>query len=168
MRAPVLATLFLVVALATLAIPGSGNFAGEFLILLGVFSSKVVFAIVAFAGVVMAAVYSLRMYIRAMHNRTGPDVESRELRLIDGLVLAPFIAAILLFALYPQLELHRAEKSVTGTVAGAQAIAKAGPAAVNGILPAPTASTPNYAQVVAAAASKGPKNRENEVTVTAK
>jgi NADH-quinone oxidoreductase subunit M len=123
MRAPVLATLFLVVALATLAIPGSGNFAGEFLILLGVFSSKVVFAIVAFAGVVMAAVYSLRMYIRAMHNRTGPDVESRELRLIDGLVLAPFIAAILLFALYPQLELHRAEQSVTGSVAGARAIA---------------------------------------------
>jgi NADH-quinone oxidoreductase subunit M len=123
-RAPILATLFLVVALATLAIPGSGNFAGEFLILLGVFSTKLVFAVVAFAGVVMAAVYSLRMYIRSMHNRTGPDVESRELRLIDGLVLAPFIAVILLFALYPQLELHRAEKSVTATVAGAQAIAE--------------------------------------------
>jgi NADH-quinone oxidoreductase subunit M len=126
MRAPVLATLFLVVALASLAIPGSGNFAGEFLILLGVFDTKVVFAVVAFAGVVMASVYMLRMYIRSMHNRTGPDVESRELRLVDGLVLAPFIGVILLFALYPQLELHRAEQSVAGTVAGAQAIANPG------------------------------------------
>ena len=35
-RAPVLAALFLIVALATLAMPGSANFAGEFLILLGV------------------------------------------------------------------------------------------------------------------------------------
>ena len=38
-RAPVLAVLFLIVALATLAMPGSANFAGEFLILLGAFSS---------------------------------------------------------------------------------------------------------------------------------
>src|SRR5687768_7109606 len=38
-RAPVLAVLFLIVALATLAMPGSANFAGEFLILLGTFSS---------------------------------------------------------------------------------------------------------------------------------
>jgi NADH-quinone oxidoreductase subunit M len=38
-RAPVLAALFLIVALATLAMPGSSNFAGEFLILLGVFKA---------------------------------------------------------------------------------------------------------------------------------
>ena len=34
-RAPVLATLFLIVTLATLAMPGSSNFVGEFMILLG-------------------------------------------------------------------------------------------------------------------------------------
>src|SRR5690606_4293926 len=38
-RAPVLATLFLIVALATLAMPGSSNFVGEFLILLGAFDT---------------------------------------------------------------------------------------------------------------------------------
>ena len=47
LRAPVLAALFLIVALATLAMPGSANFAGEFLILTGVFKAKIVFAIVA-------------------------------------------------------------------------------------------------------------------------
>ena len=52
-RAPVLAALFLIVALATLAMPGSANFVGEFLILLGVFQAKLAIAIVAFAGVVM-------------------------------------------------------------------------------------------------------------------
>jgi len=123
LRAPVLATTFLVIAMAALAIPGSGNFVGEFMILLGVFNTKLVISIVAFAGVVMAAVYMLRVFIRAVHNRTGPDVESRELRVVDGLILAPFVLAILLFALYPQLELHRAEKSVLDSVAAAQVLA---------------------------------------------
>ena len=47
-RAPVFAALFLIVALATLAMPGSSNFIGEFLILLGVFRDNLVIAIVAF------------------------------------------------------------------------------------------------------------------------
>jgi len=120
-RAPVLATVFLIVALATLAIPGSSNFVGEFLILLGVFKAKLVIAIVAFTGVVLASVYALRLFIRAMHNRVGPGVESRELSVSDGLVLVPVIAVILFMALYPQMALHRSEKSVKTAVAQAHA-----------------------------------------------
>ena len=63
--------LFLIVALATLAMPGSANFAGEFLILLGAFSSIQAIAFVASLGVILASVYALRMYIRSMHNRVG-------------------------------------------------------------------------------------------------
>jgi NADH-quinone oxidoreductase subunit M len=120
-RAPVLASLFLIVALATLAIPGSSNFVGEFLILLGVFKAKLVIAIIAFSGVVMASVYALRMFIRAMHNRVGPAVKSREMTRWDGLVLVPLVAVILFLALYPQLALHRSERSVTASVAAAHA-----------------------------------------------
>jgi NADH-quinone oxidoreductase subunit M len=115
-RAPVLASVFLIVALATLAMPGSGNFVGEFLILLGVFKAKQAIAIIAFAGVVMASVYALRLFIRAMHNRVGPGVTPREMTMCDGVVLVPIIAAILFFALYPQLALKRSEGSVRGAV----------------------------------------------------
>ena len=73
-RAPVLATLFLIVAFATLAMPGSSNFVGEFMILLGVFQAKLAISVIAFAGVVGAAVYALRLFIGAMHNRVGPQV----------------------------------------------------------------------------------------------
>ena len=73
--------LFLIVALATLAMPGSANFVGEFLILFGVFDMKMVIAIVAFTGVVLASVYMLRMFIRSMHNRVAPGVESRDIGL---------------------------------------------------------------------------------------
>ncbi len=115
-RAPVLATIFLVVAFATLAIPGSSNFVGEFLILLGLFKAKTAIAIIAFAGVVMASVYALRLFIRAMHNRVGPKVHSREITLADGAVLVPIVAVIFFFALYPQLALHKSEGSVKGAV----------------------------------------------------
>jgi NADH-quinone oxidoreductase subunit M len=123
MRAPVLATIFLIVAFAGLAIPGSGNFVGEVLILLGVFQTKMALSIIAFTGVLMASVYMLRVFIRSMHNRAGPEVASRELRWRDAVVLVPFIGAITLFALYPQIELSRAEKSVTSSIAPAVAAA---------------------------------------------
>jgi NADH-quinone oxidoreductase subunit M len=125
MRAPVLATVFLIVAFATLAMPGSGNFVGEFLILLGVFKAKMVISIIAFAGVVMASVYALRVFIRAMHNRTGPQVQSREMRWRDALPIVPFLVAIGLFALYPQIQLGRSEKSVTATIRSEQALTAA-------------------------------------------
>jgi NADH-quinone oxidoreductase subunit M len=114
LRAPVLATLFLIITFATLAMPGSSNFAGEFLILLGVFQSKLAIALIASTGVVLAAVYALRLFIATMHNRTGPRVESRELSLRDGLVLVPLVLAILAIALYPQFALDRSEATVTG------------------------------------------------------
>ena len=120
-RAPVLAAVFLVVALATLAIPGSANFVGEFLILLGVFKAKLAIAVIAFTGVVMASVYALRLFIRAMHNRVGEKVSSREMTLKDGLVLVPLLAVILFLALYPQGALKRSESSVTTSVAAAHA-----------------------------------------------
>jgi NADH-quinone oxidoreductase subunit M len=134
MRAPVLATIFLIVAFAALAMPGSGNFVGEILILLGLFQTKMVFAIVAFTGVLMASVYMLRVFIRTMHNRAGPEVASRELSWRDALVLVPFIGAIMLFAIYPQIELSRAQGSVTSSITTAAATA-AGSASASAATP---------------------------------
>jgi NADH-quinone oxidoreductase subunit M len=120
-RAPVLATIFLVVALATLAMPGSANFVGEFLILLGVFKAKLAIAVIAFAGVVMASVYALRLFIRTMHNRVAPEVKSRDLKPQDALVLVPLLAVIVFLALYPQGALKRSESSTSASVAAAHA-----------------------------------------------
>jgi NADH-quinone oxidoreductase subunit M len=115
-RAPVLATLFLIATLATLAMPGSANFVGEFLILFGTFKVKLAIAVIASIGVVLASVYALRLYIRAMHNRTGPTVRSFEMRLRDGLVIVPLVLAILAFALYPQRTLHDSEPAVKASL----------------------------------------------------
>jgi NADH-quinone oxidoreductase subunit M len=115
-RAPVLASLFLIAAFATLAMPGSANFVGEFLILLGLFKTKLAIAVIAFSGVVLASVYMLRMYIRAVHNRPGERTASRDISLGDALVIVPLILVIIAFALYPQGALHASEPAVKASV----------------------------------------------------
>jgi NADH-quinone oxidoreductase subunit M len=126
LRAPALATLFLIVAFATLAMPGSANFAGEFLILLGVFETKMAIAIAASTGVVLASFYALRLFIGAMHNRTGPRVDSRELTPRDALVLVPLVLAIIAISLYPQFALQRSEPTIAGERAPAVLAAEPG------------------------------------------
>jgi NADH-quinone oxidoreductase subunit M len=116
-RAPVLATLFLIVSLATLAMPGSSNFVGEFLILLGTFKAKLAIAAIAFVGVVGAAVYALRLLIASIHNRVGPSVRSFEIGWREAVGVVPFVAIILVLAVYPQFGLRRSEATVKVTVA---------------------------------------------------
>jgi NADH-quinone oxidoreductase subunit M len=116
MRAPVLAALFLIVTLATLAMPGSANFIGEFYILNGLFDAKIVFAFVAISGVAMSAYYALRLYQRTMHNRKPDGILSREISLKDGIVLVPLVLCIIGLALYPQLILKRTDHSVQQSV----------------------------------------------------
>jgi NADH-quinone oxidoreductase subunit M len=121
MRAPLLQVLFLVVAFANLAMPGTANFVGEFLILLGVFETSPVIAVLAFAGVALAAVYTLRLFIRSMHNRQGERAASSDVPVRDGLVLVPLVVAIVALALYPQLPLEKSERTVTQAIERAQA-----------------------------------------------
>src|ERR671914_475974 len=118
LRAPVLAALFLIVSFATLAMPGSPNFVGEVLILFGAFEDHLVFGLVASVGVVLAAVYMIRAFQRAMHNRPGPTVESRELCRLDLAAIAPLVAIVIALGLYPQFILERTETATTTSLQG--------------------------------------------------
>jgi NADH-quinone oxidoreductase subunit M len=125
-RAPVLATLFLVIALATLALPGTANFVGEVYILFGAFSTEFVYGVVATLGVVLAAVYMLRFFQRAMHNR-GADGDddgrcSRELDSAELALLLPAVLIVLALAVHPQYVVERiapGAKQAVGAVTGA-------------------------------------------------
>jgi len=121
MRAPVLAGLFLVVILGTLAMPGSPNFIGEILILFGALEDKLVYGLVASVGVALAAVYAIRLFQRSMHNRLAPGVEGGDVRRLDLGVIAPIVVVIVALGVYPQLILDRTEEATTANVAAAVA-----------------------------------------------
>ena len=100
---PMLAGLFLVSGLASLALPGLSTFVSEFLVLVGTFSRYKVPAILATLGIILAAIYILWMYQRTM---TGPvreqvarmpDLKARELWAVG-----PLIALIIAFGVYPK------------------------------------------------------------------
>jgi len=116
-KAPVFAVIFLIVTMATLAIPGSPNFIGEFFILNGVFQVNVAIAIIASTGVAMAAYYALRMYQRTMHNPLPDGVDSREISLRDALIIVPMVLVLLVLAFYPQIVLGDTSPAVDQTVA---------------------------------------------------
>jgi len=83
-RAPVLAGLFLLMALSTLALPGLAGFVGEFLVLLGAFERNAAIGVIATLGIILAALYMLWLYQRVMTGRcsrgstgSGTSVPSR-------------------------------------------------------------------------------------------
>jgi NADH-quinone oxidoreductase subunit M len=120
-RAPVLAALFLIISLATLAMPGSGNFIGEILILFGTFENQLVYGLVASIGVVLAAVYMIRLYQGTMHGRAGPAVESREIDSVNLAAIVPLVAIVIALGLYPQFVVHRTETDTVKAISPAHA-----------------------------------------------
>jgi NADH-quinone oxidoreductase subunit M len=115
-KAPVLASLFLIVTLANLAMPGSANFVAELYVLFGAFDSKFVYGLLATLGVIFAAVYMIRMFQKAMHNPVAPTVEGNDIGLRDKLVLVPLILVLLGLSLYPRLVLHRTEATTQAKI----------------------------------------------------
>ncbi len=127
-RAPILAALFLITTFATLAMPGSANFIGEVLVLFGSFEDKLVYGLVASVGVVLAAVYMIRLFQRVMHDRVGPVVRSRDLGGLDLAAIAPLVAVIVALGLYPQFVVERTERTTFQQIAAAKALADGGEA----------------------------------------
>jgi NADH-quinone oxidoreductase subunit M len=121
-RAPVLAALFLIVTFATLAMPGSANFVGELLILFGAFEDNLIYGLVASVGVVLAAVYMIRVFQRSMHNRVGPAVGGRELCRLDFATIAPLVAVVVALGVYPQFILDRSEEATVSKISAARQV----------------------------------------------
>lgn len=116
-RAPVLAGVFLVSGLAGLALPGLSPFVSEFLVFVGTYAFHPVPAIIASVGVVLAALYILWMYQRTM---TGPLPEKlsrlRDLSRRETLAVAPLIALLVVFGVYPQPLLDVVNPAVEATM----------------------------------------------------
>jgi NADH-quinone oxidoreductase subunit M len=119
---PVFTAAFLIVTLSSIGLPGLNGFVGEFLILVGTFRVNVLYAVLATAGIILAAVYMLWMFQRVMFgpltheaNRGLVDLTPREMA-----VLAPVLALIVWIGIYPQPFLRTTEASVAQLLARVQ------------------------------------------------
>ncbi len=124
--APRMGGMALFFALASLGLPGLGNFVAEFLILLGAYPANRVMTILATIGLVLATVYSLWMFQRTFHgpNREDwklPDLSAREMGLMAALIIA-----IVWLGLYPQPFLNTARPALQELMAQGEATAYRG------------------------------------------
>jgi NADH-quinone oxidoreductase subunit M len=116
--APIFAGVFTLVMLSSIGVPGLNGFPGEFLALLGAFSGARWWGVVAVSGVILAALYLLWAYQRVFHGPVTEGNESfRELRLTEGLVIAPLLFLIVFLGIFPAPMLDRIEPSVRALVA---------------------------------------------------
>ncbi len=111
--APIFAAAFMVVMLSSIGVPGLNGFVGEFLVLIGSFSTSRWWVVIGATGVILAALYLLWAYQRVFHGEPDEANSSfRELRLREGAVLLPFIGLIIFCGVYPKPMLDRIEPSV--------------------------------------------------------
>ena len=111
-RTPVFAGFFLIVALSSLGLPGLNGFVGEFLILLGTFDVAAAMAVIGSLGIVLAAIYLLWAYQRAMHGELRPGLEDTpDVTPREYAVLVPVVAAIVAIGVFPKPFLERIEPS---------------------------------------------------------
>jgi len=113
-RARYLPPIALFFAIASLGLPGLGNFLGEFLILLGCFKTHPGVAVLAASGLILSAVYSLMLMQRAFH---GTPIGEKMLADLNGreiVTLGTLMAILIWLGLYPQpiLDVSRASMQV--------------------------------------------------------
>src|SRR5262249_24498428 len=116
---PVFASVFLVVMLSSIGLPGTNGFVGEFLVLLGAFRSRIPWAVIGASGVILSAVYMLWMFQRVIFGPvTHPENETlRDLSLRERLVFAPLLVLIFWLGVYPQPVIDRMMPSLDRTTA---------------------------------------------------
>jgi NADH-quinone oxidoreductase subunit M len=100
---PALATLLMTTGIIALAVPGSASFAGEFLILAGVFDEGWAWAVIGAAAIVLAAMYMLRVISAVLHEARGSTVadEALDLRPAELGILVPLVACLLALSVWP-------------------------------------------------------------------
>jgi NADH-quinone oxidoreductase subunit M len=127
---PILAGLFLLAGLSSLALPGLSTFVSEFLVLVGTFTRYKGFAVIATTGIILAAIYVLWLYKRTFQGTINARVTKfRDLNVREVLAIAPLIALIIFLGIYPKPVLDIINPAVHATLSD---VHKTDPAPVYG------------------------------------
>ena len=107
-KAPAMAILFVVIALANIALPLTNAFIGEFLMFSGIFNSDVtkyniVFTVLAGVCIILSAVYTLNLIRKVFYGDTVTlTTHAQDLKMTEKLALVIIVVLIFWMGVYPQ------------------------------------------------------------------
>jgi NADH-quinone oxidoreductase subunit M len=111
---PIYATLFLIIALSSIGLPGLNGFVGEFLILLGTFAANATYAVFGAAGIILAAVYLLWMYQRVFFGQVvhEENAKLKDVSFREGFSIVVLVVLAIWIGVYPSPFLSRMQPSL--------------------------------------------------------
>jgi NADH-quinone oxidoreductase subunit M len=115
---PAFSVMLTLAMLSTIGLPGTNGFVGEFLVLVGTYPERPVFAVIATSGVIFAAIYGLRALQRLLFEKLD-DVENTSLRDMsrrEMAVMSVFAILILWLGIAPQPLLRRIDRASADVV----------------------------------------------------
>lgn len=117
-RMPRYAFVFMVMMLASVGLPGTSGFVGEFLVLLGAFQANVWVGVLATSGVVLGCTYMLWLYRRVIFGKlVRADLKNiSDLNIREIVVFAPLVVLVIWMGVYPSSFLEIIEPSVKALV----------------------------------------------------
>jgi NADH-quinone oxidoreductase subunit M len=114
LKAPVLATCFVVVMMGAVALPLTNGFVGEFLLLMGIYQYGTWAAVLAGSTIILGAVYMLRMYQNVMLGEANALTASfTDIKGTERVVLFVSVLVIIIIGVYPNFLLKISESSVS-------------------------------------------------------
>jgi NADH-quinone oxidoreductase subunit M len=129
-KMPAYSLIFMIFMLASVGLPGTGGFVGEFLILVGAFKANSWVAALAATGVILGAVYMLYLYRRVIFGKLTKEhlLKIKDLSPREMMVFAPLIMLIFWMGIYPSPFLdimHVSVNNLIDRVVSAQAASAA-------------------------------------------
>ena len=95
------ASMFMIIMLASVALPGTFNFVGEFTLLYSLYSANIWFAVMAGTTIILGAVYMLKMFQHVMLGEANAKV-FKSITVNETIVFVVIIVVLLFFGLFPK------------------------------------------------------------------
>jgi len=117
-RMPAYSVVFMIFMLASVGLPGTGGFVGEFLILVGAFQANTWVALLAASGMVLGAAYMLYLYRRVIFGTLTKDSLKSilDMNRREAVVFAPLVALVFWMGIYPMSFLDVMSVSVSNLI----------------------------------------------------
>jgi hypothetical protein len=115
-KVPVMGAIGLIFSMASLGLPGLGNFIAELLVLIGAFKANVLLTSLACLGLIAATIYSLRIVQKVFFGNKNKDWKLNDLTVREKIVSASLVVVIVWLGLFPNSVFNIAKPALQKTL----------------------------------------------------